>query len=111
MAFSFRNGFGSRAASLAVIVVLVFLPTLTRVRQKLELLSPASHGPSLSKNVDCPPKKVTVAPVVALASPVLHETRVLPAAPPWRDLPVPLPLAPSRSTPGPLRAPPAALFA
>jgi hypothetical protein len=55
----------ARAAVLIGIVVLVCVPGLTRMGQKLET---ASRTPSFAKNIDCPPKKVTVLPVAGVAS-------------------------------------------
>lgn len=91
------------------IVVLVCVPGLTRVGQKLET---ASHTPSFSRNIDCPPKKVTVAPVesAAPAAPV----RALETAPVARLAPPPdatRPRSPFLATPRPLRAPPFRLLA
>ena len=54
-------------ARLLAVLVLVCVPGLTRMSQKLET---ASHAPSFAKNIDCPPKKVTVTPATAVASPV-----------------------------------------
>jgi hypothetical protein len=93
-----------RAAIVLGIVVLVCVPGLTRIGQKLET---ASHAPSFAKNIDCPPKKITIAPVQSTNSPALPRTfdlvviaRALP--PPDAALPPP---PPSRAL-QPLRAPP-----
>jgi hypothetical protein len=94
-----------RLGALLCVCVLLFVPALTRITQKLE---PVSHSPSFSKNIDCPPKKVTVAPVIAIASPIplkgLETVRVARLAPPP---PATLPPSPICSAPRPLRAPPA----
>jgi hypothetical protein len=97
----------TRAAALVSILVLVSVPALTRVGQKLD---PRSHGPSFSRNIDCPPKKVSVAPVIAGAprtAPVVVSTTVTnvtlsvdPIVPPQPGLAL-----------RPLRAPPSAVLA
>ena len=90
------------------IVVLVCVPGLTRIGQKLET---ASHAPSFSRNIDCPPKKVTVVPVDAAAPAApLHAFET---APPARVSPLPdttRPRSPFIATPPPLRAPPSRLL-
>jgi hypothetical protein len=99
----------TRLGAALCVCSLLCVPALTRITQKLE---PESHTPSFSKNIDCPPKKVTVAPVVAIASPIplngfetIHPARfaLLPELIP--------PPSPTDSVPRPLRAPPSALFA
>jgi hypothetical protein len=98
----------ARTAVLLGIVVLVCVPGLTRMNQKLET---ASRAPSFSKNIDCPPKKVTLLPAL-LASPAPLATFDAPAIVallPSRD-----PLLPRSlflAVPRPLRAPPSALLA
>jgi hypothetical protein len=94
----------ARAAVLLGIVVLVCVPGLTRIGQKLET---ASHAPSFAKNIDCPPKKVTIAPAPSVGSPAVPRTfdvvviaRALP--PPDAALPSP----PHLRALQPLRAPP-----
>ena len=99
----------ARAAAVVAVVVLVCVPALTRVGQRLET---ASHAPSFAKNIDCPPKKVTVAPAVAPVSPVALDTiERAPAAglalPPTEALP----RTPQFDLPVPLRAPPSVLLA
>jgi hypothetical protein len=93
-------------SALLCVCVLLFVPALTRITQKLE---PVSHSPSFSKNIDCPPKKVTVAPVFAIASPIplkgFETVRVARLVPPP---PATLPPSPICSAPRPLRAPPSA---
>jgi hypothetical protein len=99
----------ARAAAVVGIVVLVCVPALTRVGQRLET---ASHAPSFAKNIDCPPKKVTVAPSAAMSSPVPLDTiELVPAAPLASPSTEALPRAPQFDLPVPLRAPPAVLFA
>jgi hypothetical protein len=98
----------ARAVALIGVFVLVCVPALTRVGQRLET---ASHTPSFAKNIDCPPKKVTVAPLPA-ASPAALVTRVaasVVALVPLRD--ARLPRSPFLVTPRPLRAPPSTLLA
>jgi hypothetical protein len=98
-----------RAAVLLSVVVMVCVPALTRIGQKLET---ASHAQSFSKNIDCPPKKVTVTPVSAVTSAIPLKTfetvRVAPLAPTPDAM---LLRTPSPSAPPPLRAPPSALLA
>lgn len=90
-------------------VVLVCVPALTRIGQRLE---PVSHGVSFSKNIDCPPKKVTVAPLFAVASPMrLKAFAPVPAISVAAAPDVTRPRSLDRSAPPPLRAPPAALLA
>jgi hypothetical protein len=93
----------ARAAVLLGIVVLVCVPGLTRIGQKLET---ASHTPSFAKNIDCPPKKITIAPAQSVASPALPRTFdvvVIAQAVPPPDAALPPP--PSCAL-QPLRAPP-----
>ena len=90
-------------------MVLVCVPGLTRIGQKLET---ASHAPSFAKNIDCPPKKVTVTPASAVSpasSPATFETLPLVAFLPSPDLLVPR--SPFLAVPPPLRAPPSAHLA
>ena len=99
----------ARGAVVLSVVVLVCVPALTRIGQKLET---ASHAQSFSKNIDCPPKKVTVTPVFAVTSAIPLKTfetvRVAPLAPTPDAM---LLRTPSPSAPPPLRAPPSALLA
>ena len=97
----------ARAAVVLSVLVLVCVPAMTRVGQRLET---ASHAPSFAKNIDCPPKKVMVAPVWGLASPT--PLRVFETLEAVRLAPSPdttHPRAPFRSSPRPLRAPPSLL--
>lgn len=99
----------ARVSVLFGVLVLVCVPGLTRMSQKLET---ASHTPSFAKNIDCPPKKVTVAPAAAVASPVPLAT--FDVVRPVRFVPRPaaaLPAAPHLVGPRPLRAPPLARLA
>jgi hypothetical protein len=99
----------ARVAAVAVVVVLICVPALTRVGQRLET---ASHAPSFAKNIDCPPKKVTVAPATAMASPVPLDTiELVPAVPLASPLTEAPPRAPQFDLPVPLRAPPAVFVA
>lgn len=100
-----RGGrFVTRLGAALCVCSLLCVPALTRITQKLD---PESHTPSFSKNIDCPPKKVTVAPVVAIASPIpLDGFETL--RPTWLALlpdQIPPP-SPTASAPRPLRAPP-----
>ena len=98
-----------RFAAALAILVLVCVPALTRAGQKLET---ASHAPSFSKNIDCPPKKVTFAPVLAVVLPVAVKTLdqiPIPATVPQQ--PVAVPRSPQLGPPLPLRAPPSLLLA
>jgi hypothetical protein len=99
----------ARASVLLAVLVLVCVPGLTRMGQKLET---ASRAPSIAKNVDCPPKKVTVSPATAVATPIpVTAFDLVPAA---RSTVVPdpaLPPSPQRFGPRPLRAPPLTLLA
>jgi hypothetical protein len=93
-----------RAAVLLGIVVLICVPGLTRIGQKLET---ASHAPSFAKNIDCPPKKITIAPAQSANSPALPRTFdvvVIARTVPLRDAALPPP-PPARAL-QPLRAPP-----
>jgi hypothetical protein len=88
------------------------VPALTRIGQKLQPVSPISQAPSFAKNIDCPPKKVTVSPVVAvvaIAAVLLLENEA-PVAPVAAPLNVPLPDSPLASAALPLRAPPVVRF-
>jgi len=99
----------ARAAAVVGIVVLICVPALTRAGQRLET---ASHAPSFAKNVDCPPKKVTVAAAAAMASPVPRdEIGLVPAARLAPSVASALPRTPQFDLPVPLRAPPTVLFA
>jgi hypothetical protein len=98
-----------RATALMAVLVLLCVPTLTRVGQRLET---SSLAPSFSRNIDCPPRKVTIAPILAIASPILLGTFVtIPVA---RLAPAPaatLPDSPDLVAPLSLRAPPSAIVA
>ena len=98
----------ARAAVLLSVVVFVCVPTLARMGQRL---ATSTHAPSF-RNIDSPPKKLTLAPAAAMTSPIPLEGietvkiatfRPTPSAPPT--------LSPFLSTPTPLRAPPSALLA
>jgi hypothetical protein len=98
----------ARAAVLLSLVALVWVPTAARMGQKLET---ATHAPSF-RNIDCPPKKISVAPVASVVSPAtLRDAQTVRVA---AFSPAPV-AAPPRSpflfTPRPLRAPPYSLFA
>jgi hypothetical protein len=99
----------ARAAAVVGIVVLICVPALTRVGQRLET---SSRAPSFAKNIDCPPKKVTVAPAVAMASPLpLDAIELVPVARFAPSVAKILPRPPQFDRPAPLRAPPDALLA
>jgi hypothetical protein len=98
-----------RLAAAFAILVLVCVPALTRAGQKLET---ASHAPSFSKNIDCPPKKVVVAHVLVVASPAALKTfDVVPVARPLSLRATAVPPSPRLGPPLPLRAPPSLLLA
>jgi hypothetical protein len=103
-----RGRFVTRLGAALCVCSLLCVPALTRITQKLE---PESHTPSFSKNIDCPPKKVTVAPVVAIASPIPLDgfDTILPVRLALLLDLIPPP-SPTGSAPRPLRAPPSALF-
>ena len=105
-----RGGrFVTRLGTALCVCILLCVPALTRITQKLE---PESHTPSFSKNIDCPPKKVTVAPVVGIASPIpLNGFETFPPARLVLQADLTPPPSPTASAPRPLRAPPTALFA
>jgi hypothetical protein len=102
----YRSGrLAARVATLLGVVVLICVPALTRVGQRLDT---SSLAPSF-RNVDCPPKKALAAPAQAILSATAVNlfdtppvTRFVAAAAP----------APSRTlflaVPPPLRAPPSA---
>lgn len=95
----------ARTCVLLSVLVLVCVPGLTRMSQKLET---ASHAPSFAKNIDCPPKKVTVTPATAVPSPVtLANFSLVPLLRPAPVVDTTLPRSPYVFRPGPLRAPPA----
>jgi hypothetical protein len=97
-----------RLAALVGVLVLVCVPSLTRAGQKLET---SSLAPTF-RNVDCPPKKVTVAPVQAVftaAATVLSEA--LPAVRIVAPASVAPPRAVALSAPRALRAPPSVFLA
>lgn len=100
--------FVARAAVLLSVGVFVCVPTLARMGQRL---ATSSHAPSF-RNIDSPPKKLTIAPAAAVISPVplkgVETVRIATVQPP---LSAPPTLSPLLSTPVPLRAPPAALLA
>ena len=100
----------ARAGVLMCIVVLLCVPALTRVGQKLQPVTPISSAPSFAKNIDCPPKRVTVAPLFAFTSAVLLKNtevvRVARLAPP-DPTPPPTPIV---FAPCPLRAPPSSIL-
>jgi hypothetical protein len=97
-----------KAGILSFIVVLLCVPALTRVGQKLQPVTPISQAPSFAKNIDCPPKKITVTPAVAIVAVVLVVEELEPVA---TFVPPPAPRVPDLlvlGAPAPLRAPPSA---
>jgi hypothetical protein len=100
-----RFGLAARVATLIGVVVLICVPALTRVGQRLDT---SSRAPSF-RNVDCPPKKAMAAPAQA----ILTATAIglVESAPVVRRVPPAVP-APQRTlflaVPRPLRAPPPA---
>ncbi len=98
----------ARAFALLSVLMLVCVPSLARMGQKLET---ASHAPSF-RNIECPPKKVTVTSVTAIASPIpanLFETMPVARFAPSSD--TALPRSPHVSAPRSLRAPPTPVLA
>lgn len=95
-------------AALLSVVVLICVPALTRVGQKLET---ASRAPSFSRNIDTPPKRITV-PAVQTVVPTTPVTADEVAAPARFALApdTTLPRAPFLATPRPLRAPPSTIL-
>lgn len=106
-----KRSFGRLLGRLSVlfgVVVLVCVPGLTRMGQRLET---ASRTPSLAKNVDCPPKKVTIAPS-PVASPVpVFTCEVVRIGCVVLSRTVLLPRSPFLAVPRPLRAPPTTALA
>lgn len=99
----------ARSVVLLGIVVLVCVPGLTRMGQKLET---ASHAPSFAKNIDCPPKRVTIAPVPAMASPMpVKAFETVPLARVAPPSATSLPPSPHLDAMRPLRAPPSPALA
>jgi hypothetical protein len=96
----------ARAYVLLAVLVLVCVPGLTRMSQRLET---ASHAPSFAKNIDCPPKKVTVAPTTAVATPVALTFDLVFVVRPAFSPDTTLPRSPDLFVPRPLRAPPVTL--
>jgi hypothetical protein len=98
----------ARAFALLSVLVMVCVPSLARMGQKLET---ASHAPSF-RNIECPPKKVTVTTATAVASPIpinLFETMpVSRFVPPSATA---FPRSPHVSAPRSLRAPPSPVLA
>jgi hypothetical protein len=99
----------ARASVLLGVLVLICVPGLTRISQKLET---TSHSPSFAKNIDCPPRKVTVAPAPAVVSPVpLTAFHLVPVARSASAAEERLPHPLQFFGPRPLRAPPLTLLA
>jgi hypothetical protein len=107
-----RNGrLLARVGVLSFVFVLLCVPALTRIGQKLQPVAPISQTPSFAKNIDCPPKKVVVAPAAAVVDVVLAlEGDDPPAAPVVSSLNDPFPASPFLSALVPLRAPPLVRF-
>jgi len=97
----------ARAAVLLSVAVFVCVPTLARMGQRL---ATATHAPSF-RNIDSPPKKLTIAPAAAVVSPAplegIETARIATCQPAPFAPPAPSPFL---STPAPLRAPPSRLF-
>jgi hypothetical protein len=97
---------------LLYIVVLLCVPALTRIGQKLQPVTPISSAPSFAKNIDCPPKKVTVAPLFAFTAAVLLKNAEVVRVARLAPTPDPaLPPTPTVFAPCPLRAPPSSILA
>lgn len=98
----------TRAAVLLGVVVFVSVPTLTRVGQRL---ATSTSAPSF-RNIDCPPKKLTIASaVVAISLHPLKDTQTVRVATFTPAAVALLRRLPLLSTPRPLRAPPSLFFA
>jgi hypothetical protein len=98
-----------RISVLLGVLVLICVPGLTRVGQRLET---SSRAPSFARNIECPPKKVTVAPVATVALPVPLATLTPVLAVRLASIPDALfPSSPHLHEPRPLRAPPVPFFA
>ncbi|HEY1911408.1 MAG TPA: hypothetical protein VGG73_10835 [Vicinamibacterales bacterium] len=101
----------ARLGVLSFVFVLLCVPALTRIGQKLQPVPPVSQAPSFAKNIDCPPKKVVVSPTTAVVAVVLVlEGDDAPPPPVVSSLNRPFPETPSLSAPVPLRAPPLVHF-
>jgi len=97
----------ARVSVLLAVLVLVCVPGFTRIGQRLET---TSHTPSFAKNIDCPPKRTTVAPAAPVATPIPVALDLVVVA---EHVPAPdpaLPRSPDIFGPRPLRAPPLLLF-
>jgi|KBSMisStaDraftv2_1062788.scaffolds.fasta_scaffold795918_1 hypothetical protein len=99
--------FLARASVLLAVVVLVCVPGFTRIGQRLET---TSHTPSFAKNIDCPPKRMTVAPAAPVATPIPVALDLVVIAEPMPAPDATLPRSPDLFGPRPLRAPPLALL-
>jgi hypothetical protein len=73
-------------------------------------LATSTQAPSF-RNIDSPPKKLTIAPAAAVTSPPLKDTETVRVATFSAELVAPLARSPFLYTPRPLRAPPSLLFA
>jgi hypothetical protein len=98
----------TRAAVLLGVVTFVCVPTLVRIGQGL---APATHGPSF-RNIEGPPKKLTIAPVAATISAIPLKNTDTVRVTMFSPAPVAqLQQSPFLSTARPLRAPPSLRFA
>ena len=97
----------ARAAVLLSVVVFVSVPTLARMGQRL---TTSTHAPSF-RNIDSPPKKLTIAPATSVISPIpLKDNETVRVVVIKSEPSEPLSPSPFLSTPRPLRAPPSVLF-
>jgi hypothetical protein len=97
----------ARAAVLIGVAVLICVPALTRVGQKLET---ASHTLSFSRNIECPPKKVTVSPAPAAVPAAPIDIAGLAPVARFAPLLAVQPYVPIVAAPRQLRAPPSVLL-
>jgi hypothetical protein len=97
----------ARVAAVIGVLVLICVPALTRAGQKLET---SSRAPSF-RNIDCPPKKLAMTVVQAVASTMPSEAVQVPPAADLAPVSDTTPQSsPYLATPGPLRAPPSAFL-
>jgi hypothetical protein len=90
------------------VLVLVCVPGFTRIGQRLET---TSHTPSFAKNIDCPPKRITIAPATLVPTPIPIALELVVVAEHVFTPDPALPRSPDIFGPRPLRAPPLSLLA
>jgi hypothetical protein len=97
----------ARAAVLIGVAVLICVPALTRIGQKLET---ASHTISFSRNIECPPKKVTVSKAPAAVPPASIDSADVAPVAKFAPISAAQPYVPIVAAPRQLRAPPSVLL-